>query len=558
MLPRGRVAARGRDRREEPRIRPATRRNLTILAGLLLAGCRGEVEAMGEGPPPPGTRGLADYHVHQFASESLGGRWLWGEPDGPPAEALAPCSGRGIDHGFLASSEGPFLNLGRHDARGHPDYEGWPRWDSLSHQQVHAGWLKEAHAQGLDLMILSAMDQSDFCALMPDRLRDRPCDDFASVKRQIALARAFERRHADWYDVVESPAEARAAIAEGRLAVVLAVEAGDVFDGADDPLARLAELHALGVRVLQPVHETDNRFAGAAWHSPPLWALETSHFRRHPEEREAQRRLEREDGCHRNGSCPAHTADVAGFVLDEAGLNRRGLTALGEALIGAMMDLGMIVDVAHLSERSIADAHRMARARSWYPLFVSHAHFRDLEPDEVGEWSYGLGVYQQVLETGGVVGVRSSASVTRTYTGSGVANDCAGSSKSFAQRLAFVSRELGLGVGFASDFGGLATNLAPRFGAEACADASGGRRRRQAEAQTGRTGLRIDQRGWGHIGQVGEVMQELRQIGADTAPLAQGAEVFLRMWERVEDPGRRRVLRTFDPDAARATLTDPG
>ncbi|MCB9792513.1 MAG: membrane dipeptidase [Alphaproteobacteria bacterium] len=527
------------------------------LALLLPLACRAGLSPMGEPEPPPVTRGLADLHVHQFSALSFGGRWLWGDPSGPANQALPPCSGRGIDHGFIAGTEGPFLNLGRHDPSGFPDFEGWPRWNSLSHQQVHARWLKEAHAQGLDLMVMSAVEVQDFCELLPKGLRELPCDDYDSVTRQLEHAREFERRNADWYDIVESPAEAREAIAAGRMAVVLAVEAGDVFHGVEDVDARLDELQALGVVALQPVHETDNRFAGAAWHSPPLWVLERAHLERHDAERAGQRALEREHKSCSNGSCPARVADAAGFVLDAQGLNVRGLSAEGEALIQAMMDRRMIVDLSHLSERSIDDVFQIAKANAWYPLFVSHAHFRELEPEEVGEWSYGLGVWEKVLATGGVVGVRSSASLTSTYVDSGVANDCEGSSKSFAQRLTFAQQELGLSVAFASDFGGLASNLAPRFGEQACAKASGRERRRQIEAQTGRFGLRIDERGWGHIGQLGEVMVELMQIGVDTAPLAQSAEAFLQMWERLEQPKRLRVPGKVDVARAQSRLEPP-
>ncbi|MCB9745289.1 MAG: membrane dipeptidase [Alphaproteobacteria bacterium] len=523
---------------------------------LLLTACKPGLEPMGEPSPAPVVRGLADLHVHQFSHLSFGGAWLWGEPTGAPDEALGPCSGRGVDHGFIAGSEGPLFNLGRHDARGYPGYEGWPRWSTTSHQQVHETWLREAHAQGLDLMVMSAVETTDFCELIPERLRSLPCDDFDSVTRQIEAARAFERENADWYEIVESPAEARAAIAAGRLAVVLAVEAGDVFHGAMNPLRRLDALRGLGVVALQPVHETDNRFAGAAWHSPPLWVLETSHLARHPDEREDQRALEAETEASQggNGSLHARVADAAGFVLDARGRNVRGLSAEGRALIQGMMDRGMIVDVSHLSEKSIVGAYLLSKANDWYPLFVSHGHFRDLEFEEVGEWSYGLATWRRVLETGGVVGVRSSASPTRTYLRSGVVNDCEGSSKSFAQRLAFVHQELHLPLAFASDFGGLASNLAPRFGPEACAKASGATRRAQAEAQDARTGLRIDERGWGHIGQLGEVMQELRRIGLDTGPLEESAEAFLHMWERIEDEERRRVLPDVDVAGARRRL----
>src|SRR5690348_16203187 len=104
---------------------------------------------MDEGHAP--VVGLADIHVHQMSHLAFGGAWIWGEHDGPAAQALRSCSGHGTDHGFLAGSEGGTGNLRAHDNRGFPNHEGWPTWKSISHQQCHADWLKQAHADGLRL-----------------------------------------------------------------------------------------------------------------------------------------------------------------------------------------------------------------------------------------------------------------------------------------------------------------------------------------------------------------------------------------------------------------------
>ena len=75
--------------------------------------------------------GLADIHVHQMSHLAFGGSWIWGDHDGAPDQALRHCSGHGIDHGFLAGSEGGTGNLRAHDHRGFPGHEGWPTWKSI-------------------------------------------------------------------------------------------------------------------------------------------------------------------------------------------------------------------------------------------------------------------------------------------------------------------------------------------------------------------------------------------------------------------------------------------
>jgi hypothetical protein len=116
--------------------------------------------AHAEGPAAPG---WADLHVHQMAGLAFGGKYLWGSHQGPSADALRPCSGHSLDgHGFGAGTEGGTGNLKTHGRGGHPDYAGWPRWDTTSHQQVHADWLKKAHEAGLTLTVMPAVNQDDY------------------------------------------------------------------------------------------------------------------------------------------------------------------------------------------------------------------------------------------------------------------------------------------------------------------------------------------------------------------------------------------------------------
>ncbi len=63
-----------------------------------------EIAAPARGPTDP-VVGLADIHVHQMSHLAFGGRWIWGDHDGPPEHALRACSGQGLDHGAPGISE---------------------------------------------------------------------------------------------------------------------------------------------------------------------------------------------------------------------------------------------------------------------------------------------------------------------------------------------------------------------------------------------------------------------------------------------------------------------
>lgn len=81
-----------------------------------------------------------------------------------------------------------------------------------------------------------------------------------------------------------------------------------------------------------------------------------------------------------------------------AGESAGGLTAFGKKVVKALHELGMLVDVSHLSERGFWDVINVARG----PVIASHSnakalcgHPRNLTDDQI----------RAIAETGGVVGV---------------------------------------------------------------------------------------------------------------------------------------------------------
>ena len=91
--------------------------------------------------------GFADLHNHQFSYLGFGGRVMWGKAYGPPQESLGWCTevhgpggaGDVIGNVFKKMYGG---NLIGHKVGGYPQFDGWPRWDSVTHQSVHEDWLE--------------------------------------------------------------------------------------------------------------------------------------------------------------------------------------------------------------------------------------------------------------------------------------------------------------------------------------------------------------------------------------------------------------------------------
>ncbi|MEM9458809.1 MAG: membrane dipeptidase [Myxococcota bacterium] len=539
----------------------------------------GDESGSSTGDGPATVVGFADLHNHPFAEAAHGGGWLHGSHTGPMEQALASCDGglpgdharvrsdlgvlfdqceeSGLDLGLLADtipilnlillvggtplsefiaqiegSEGDTgLHLGRTD--GAPDFEGWPRWDVIAHQQTWEGWIEQSWQDGLRLTVFSVVSNDWLCRALPAGNVDRPqCNEMDDAFVQLQMAHDFADAH-EWAEIALSAAHARQIAAEGRLAIVLSVEVSHLF-GQEDWMPQLNALHDQGVRTMQLVHQVDNRFAGAAPHNAIFHVAQFT------------------DTCHVDNDCGLTTADLTlGFDVDGSCRNVHGLSAEGQALAQEMMDRGMLVDAAHMSEASVTDLHALAAANDYYPFYISHGHMRDIVmPSQAQqEKTSPAWVVDLVRQTGGMFGLRTGAEQMNGYPASGVDNDCHGSVRSFAQHYAYASAGLKIPVGLATDFNGFIQQLRPRFGPHAaCGAGFTAEAECQSHAQDDPTGTDFDQIGLGHQGLLGPMLDDLQTVGANTDALWGSAEAFVQMWERAEGPRSDRPLPTADMD----------
>ena len=562
---------------------------------LLCASCTAEAssEDLAGGSAPGGkaddtnvatpVEGIADLHLHMFAEDAFGGGWLHGTHEGTPGDALVDCDG-GVDHARLQSDLRPLLtpstcegmdllelawrvplaggmliagggvvsekigeirgsngDTGDHDDRteGYPGFAGWPRWDVIAHQQVWEGQLEEAWRDGLRLTVISAVSMSWLCRALPEENRARPqCSEFDDVMVQLEAAHAFAER-TDWAEIATSPAEARRIIAEGRLALVLSVEADLVMDEFDDWRVPFEAFYDAGVRTLQPVHPLDNRFAGTSLHNEIFQLAQYSY------------------NCHVDTDCGATTSSLTlGFDVDEQCKNTAGLRPEGVELVETMMDRGMLVDVAHFSEHGMKQIFELSKARYYYPFYVSHGHFREIMRGSKGEQEKSSPAWavDMVRQSGGMFGLRTGPENTHTFLLGEVENTCAGSSRSFAQAYEFGRKALGVDIALGSDFNGFIQQARPRFGADACSDTFRRERECQAGAQQDPVGSDFDTLGLAHVGILIDLVKDIEAMGADTSQLYDSAELYIRMWERAEGERNGPAASPLDLDAVAATI----
>ena len=508
--------------------------------------------------------GYGDYHSHQMGNLGFDGRLYWGDHAGPESHAMRGCSGHnhglswipGFVTGLFHSTE-----LGMHTFKTHgyhgdskKRYKHWPLWKSIIHQQYWEGHLKRAHDDGMNLFVMSAVNFDMLCAVLPkgNGLNDgatNKCDDMVNIERQLQAAHEFDRRH-DWYEIALTPAHARRIIQEGNMAVILAVEASKIWGNSNSEVdleRRLDKLWKLGVRSFQPVHEIDNNVAGPAYFQA-LFDIFTA----------IDKVKQYASGGFQGGISGLVNA-VKGIQLDSNKHNKLGLTPLGRKLITKLMQRRAIMDMAHISERAFNETYNMAASNKYYPLFVSHAHYRDLySGKKADEKKLSAASVRKIKKTGGVIGLRTGEEKRKTYTKSGVANSCHGSSRSWAQSYMYGVVGLRVGQGLGVDMTGFITQMRPRFYEKnskwsgldprkwACGNDSKENERTLAQARQGSrnsygTRTDFDLIGYAHIGHTKNLLRDLNKLGVDTVKLEESAETFLAMWDRIYDTNRRAL-----------------
>ncbi len=468
--------------------------------------------------PKATATGFADIHVHQMGDLAFGGGWYFGShKSGHPELNLANDLGR---HGANIAG----INIyGSHSdlKEGYPSFKDWPSAYDISHQQVAGDWLKKAHEHGLNFMVASVVNNQWLCAAVVAsgyHHKNYTCHDMEEAKRQINAIHEFAKNN-DWYVVVRDPWEARRAIANGKLAVMIAVEVSNLFPKSDgDFIRQLHELYALDVRSVQLAHEVNSLYSGAALHNDVFKFL---------------------------GEIKAMFNFGVDYATDKTGThNQIGLTKDGERLIDEMVKLHMPIDIAHLSLKSQKQVlERIKTQHHQFPVFNSHTRIRELLPEgelkKLKEHNTPLDILKGIKATGGVIGLRTGDNPMLSYLpqhDKQVANNCDGSVRSLIQFYQYAV-DKGVNTAFASDFNGFITQIVPRFGPHACSSA-GDNRASQAQNQGEQPANIPDYakdyltKGLAHIGLLPAVLWDMKQLGSNTDNLSHSAENFLVMWEK--------------------------
>lgn len=543
--------------------------------------------------------GISEIHAHLFTNFGFGGGGIFhGAPFHrlgvehalPSCEIFHGREGRRdlVGYGFSGLTDADadavltaFIT-GRtpepnHRTDGYPTFTDWPNaWNSATHQTQYHRWIERAHLAGMRLLVAHATTNRVLCDMIVGINAQRvrySCNDMVAVEREIAETYALERyidaQHGGpgrgWFRVVTSPAEARRVIGEGRLAVLLGIETSNLFDCFLTPppgmpacdvahmRRELDRFHALGVRVLFPVHKFDNGFSAGdgdrnvgqlgsfinSGHdsnfvldcpdSPSVFDRGPVRFGGLNSPREDYAAPAPHD---MTGFADAPIGTLAPFLeqlqsppLEGDYCQNAGLTPVGEELLREMMRRGMLIEVDHMPRRSFVRAYEMLTEAD-YPAIGSH-----------GNTNRGV-----LFEIGGV-------SVT-DFGRCGALDRRGAMGDAIRSRVAEIEAHGGdpwPSLGF--DLNGFAGAPRPRFGPNArCGEVP------QANPMTypfpsfagdvefqpphlGERDVDFDTEGFLHLGMLPELIEDARNDGMtdeELEPLFRSAEAYLRMWERAE------------------------
>jgi hypothetical protein len=367
------------------------------------------------------------------------------------------------------------------------------------------------------------------CEILPFTVD--PCDEMDSIRLQARMTRDLEAfidgqyggPGTGWFRVVESSAEAREVIAEGKLAVVMGIETSEPFgctawDGApacdeSDIDAGLDEVYELGVRSVFLCHKFDNALCGVRFDSHGLGLvinlgnkLSTNRFWR----TEACAGEAHDNTILGEGVLPVWLAFASGDPLplypDAPHCNRTGLTALGEYALQGLMDRNMLVEIDHMSAKAAGRALDLLEAADYPGVVSSHSW---VDPT----------YYDRIYALGGMVGAYGAP---------------AGAFEQEWRRTEDLRREHGVrGFGIGTDangFGGLA-GPRPDAGADPLAYPFAALDGHLMDRPT--TGLRtwdLNDDGMAHYGLLADLAADISQQGPPELgeQLAAGAEQYLR------------------------------
>jgi microsomal dipeptidase-like Zn-dependent dipeptidase len=473
--------------------------------------------------------GYFDSHAHPAADEAFGKNYYVGKSTTPLSTTWSNdvCTrshtwGRTLD-GFTNIFDPHKFFDG-----GWPDMWGFPKFNGKMHQKYQADLIKRAWQGGLKIFVALGINNMYIATrALGHNPNGEPLDDESVLLRQVQVMKDMAAANKDWMEIALTPKDARRIILEGKLCVILGLEA-DVFGNfkspdcnwgdrsGDRPLVpittadadgkleeKLNHYYSIGLRQILPLHYLSKPFGGTAVFNGNTFLPQIEFYSNVRVKSGVNDRIgfslyeDFPTGPALIGNALSF-ADYAGRIQkQDAGaeismVNADGLTPVGNILFKKLMMKGFIIDQEHASYQSKRDMFSISSANGNYPIMASHCgpeglsfvwtgvpvrfnggndqKIRNFNTSTIRFVSHEMELNDEsftgIRNTGGIVGVFVTSNHKRKYNGAwgNFENDCPGSTKTVAQMYCYsLDKMNGVGVGFASDLP-MIDAVCPRFG----------------------------------------------------------------------------------------------
>ncbi|MPY26683.1 hypothetical protein FM037_11300 [Shewanella psychropiezotolerans] len=512
----------------------------------------GNIKAL-KGDSDMPVRGFIDPHTHITSYEFMGGRFMHGYPFHRFGVETALSDSSDI-HGSWGALDiiGNLMAYNdvnyRYDTRGWPEFPHWPNYQQMSHMGYYYKWMERAYLSGQRMIVTNLVENEVLCKLQSTVnpaawVGHNSCNTMDSIRLQVQRLNEMQT-YIDaqaggigkgFFRLITSPEQAREVIAEGKLAVLMGIEASETFNcGLKDTCNRfdvekqLQEVYDLGIRVIYPTHKFDNKFGGSRVEDSLInvgqvlstgYAFDTNEcdaFTHGPE---------MTSGFPLLGGIPV-IGDIANTIANpqyEPGVencNQQGLSELGVYLVNRMIDKKMLIELDHMSEKTASSVMDIVEARHYNGVISSHSW---MTAGKNGELHNNL---KRAVQVGGFV-------TPYNWTSTDIAN-------TISQYLDEVEKTPFVhGVSFATDMSGLGNQPGPRDDAQTnplkypFTSEFGLQFDRQ---QSGNRSYDYNNDGMAHYGMVADHLQDIREQAPARIyeSIMNSAEAYLQMWERAE------------------------
>jgi len=335
---------------------------------------------------------------------------------------------------------------------GPPGFATWPAWNDLTRQRMWVEWIRRSYIGGLRVMVALATNSKLFGDLTRGS-GDLPDDDMTSADMQIREIKAFAARHADFVAIAYNSGDLYNIVAANKLAIVLGIEVDQIgnFVGtatAAQLTGEVDRLYGEGVRYIFPTHITDNPIGGTAvsidefalvnrYENGNWWSLACAPmpggkgpylFNTQPGPSGVIDWLEAAVNNVQQGAIISaklgpnwvvnfqgkpgpYPCSPAPNNVPMGNGNAMGLSPAGQEAIVQMMRHGMLIDIDHMSDRSVQMALALAEGPrgSGYPLNSGHNHIQGFFPFETAnERNFTAVTYGRIGRLHGMAGVGSA------------------------------------------------------------------------------------------------------------------------------------------------------